>query len=42
MHEKILIANGEPDMLKLIGMIIREKTPYEPMTTNNPREVRSL
>jgi len=36
MKEKILIVDDEPDMLKLLSMIIREKTPYEVNTTNNP------
>ena len=38
MPEKLLIVDDEPDMLKLISMIIREKTPYEVTTTNNPLE----
>jgi DNA-binding NtrC family response regulator len=38
MTEKILAVDDEPDMLKLLGMIIREKTPYEIITTNNPLE----
>lgn len=38
MPEKILIVDDEPDMLKLLSMIIREKTPYEVITTNNPLE----
>jgi len=38
MPEKILIVDDEPDMLKLLTMIIREKTPYEVITTNNPLE----
>lgn len=38
MREKILAVDDEPDMLKLVGMIIREKTPYEIFTTNNPLE----
>jgi DNA-binding NtrC family response regulator len=38
MPEKILIVDDEPDMLKLLGMIIREKTSYEVTTTNNPLE----
>ncbi len=42
MAEKILIVDDEPDMLKLIAMIIREKTPYEVMTTNNPLEAVEL
>jgi DNA-binding NtrC family response regulator len=42
MAEKILIVDDEPDMLKLIAMIIREKTPYEVITTNNPLEAVEL
>lgn len=38
MPEKLLIVDDEPDMLKLLSMIIREKTPYETVTTNNPLE----
>ena len=38
MPEKILIVDDEPDMLKLLSMIIKEKTPYEVTTTNNPLE----
>lgn len=38
MAEKILIVDDEPDMLKLLKMILTEKTPYEVMTTNNPFE----
>jgi DNA-binding NtrC family response regulator len=38
MPEKILIVDDEPDMLKLLSMIIREKTPYEVTATNNPLE----
>jgi DNA-binding NtrC family response regulator len=38
MPERLLIVDDEPDMLKLLGMIIREKTPYEAVTTNNPLE----
>jgi DNA-binding NtrC family response regulator len=38
MAEKILIVDDEPDMLKLLSMILREKTPYEISTTNNPLE----
>ena len=38
MPEKLLIVDDEPDMLKLLSMIIREKTPYEVITTNNPLE----
>jgi len=42
MAEKILIVDDEPDMLKLLGMIIRDKTPYEFITTNNPVEALEL
>lgn len=42
MAEKILSVDDEPDMLKLLSMIIREKTPYEITTTNNPLEAVEL
>lgn len=42
MAEKILIVDDEPDMLKLLSMIIREKTQYEVTTTNNPIEALEL
>lgn len=42
MAEKILIVDDEPDMLKLLSMILREKTPYEITTTNNPIEAVEL
>lgn len=42
MPEKILAVDDEPDMLKLLSMIIREKTPYEITTTNNPLEAVEL
>jgi DNA-binding NtrC family response regulator len=42
MAEKLLIVDDEPDMLKLLSMIIREKTPYEAVTTNNPHEAVQL
>lgn len=42
MPEKILAVDDEPDMLKLLSMIIREKTPYEVVTTNNPLEALEL
>jgi DNA-binding NtrC family response regulator len=38
MPERLLIVDDEPDMLKLLSMIIREKTPYDVTTTNNPIE----
>lgn len=42
MSERILIVDDEPDMLVLLSMIIREKTPYEPVSTNNPVEALEL
>jgi DNA-binding NtrC family response regulator len=42
MPEKILAVDDEPDMLKLLSMIIREKTPYEIVTTNNPFEAMEM
>jgi len=42
MTEKLLIVDDEPDMLKLLSMIIKEKTPYETVTTNNPLEALEL
>lgn len=42
MSEKILIVDDEPDMLKLLSMILREKTSYEVVTTNNPLEALEL
>jgi DNA-binding NtrC family response regulator len=42
MPEKILAVDDEPDMLKLLSMIIRDKTPYEIVTTNNPLEAVEL
>lgn len=42
MSEKILIVDDEPDMLKLLNMIIKEKTFYETITTNNPLEALEL
>ena len=42
MAEKLMIVDDEPDMLKLLGMIIRGKTPYEIITTNNPAEALDL
>lgn len=42
MAEKVLIVDDEPDMLKLLSMIIKEKTPYEVTTTNNPLEALEL
>ncbi|MBA4348744.1 MAG: response regulator [Thermodesulfovibrio sp.] len=42
MPEKLLVVDDEPDMLKLLSMIIKEKTPYEIITTNNPVEALEL
>lgn len=42
MQEKILIVDDEPDMLKLLSMILKEKTPYEITITNNPVEAVEL
>ncbi len=42
MSEKLLIVDKEPDMLQLLSMLIRENTPYEPVTTNNPLEALEL
>ncbi|MEW5948971.1 MAG: response regulator [Thermodesulfobacteriota bacterium] len=42
MAEKILIVDDEPDMLKLLEVIITDKTNYNVTTTNNPLEVPGL
>lgn len=42
MPEKLLVVDDEPDMLRLLTMIIKEKTPYEIVTTNNPLEALEL
>ncbi len=42
MPEKLLIVDDEPDMLKLLSMIIKEKTSYEASITNNPLEALEL
>jgi DNA-binding NtrC family response regulator len=39
---KILIVDDEPDMLRLLSMILRDKTSYQITTTNNPIEAREL
>lgn len=38
MSERILIVDDEPDMLVLLSMIIKGRTPYEVITTSNPIE----
>lgn len=42
MAEKILIVDDEPDMLKLLSMILRERTTYAVTTTNNPLEALDM
>jgi DNA-binding NtrC family response regulator len=42
MAEKILIVDDEPDMLKLLTMILRAKTEYAVTSTNNPLEALDL
>jgi len=42
MSEKLLIVDDEPVMLRLLTMLIKEKTPYEPVITNNPFEALQL
>jgi len=42
MTEKILIVDDEPDMLKLLTMIIKDKTAYAATTTNNPFEALEM
>lgn len=42
MTEKILVVDDEPDMIKLLSMILREKTPYQITATNNPVEAIEL
>lgn len=41
-EKKFLAVDDEPDMLKLLSMIIKEKTPYEIVTTNNPLEALEI
>mgnify|MGYP001561092447 CR=1 FL=1 len=38
MSEKILIIDNDPDIVRLLSMLIREKTPYKTEATNNPLE----
>jgi DNA-binding NtrC family response regulator len=42
MAEKILIVDDESDMLELLQRIIEDKTPYQVLTTPDPREVPRL
>jgi DNA-binding NtrC family response regulator len=42
MKAKILAVDDEPDMLKLLSMIIRDKTTHEIITTNNPLEALEI
>ena len=42
MSEKLLIVDDEPVMLRLLTMLIKEKTPYEPVITNNPFEALQM
>jgi DNA-binding NtrC family response regulator len=42
MSERILIVDDELDMLTLLRMIIKEKTNYEAVATNNPIEAIEL
>lgn len=42
MPEKLLIVDDEPDMLKLLSIIVQEKTSCEAVTTNNPLEALEL
>ncbi len=39
MNQNILAIDDEPDLLRLLERIIREKTPYSITTTNNSLEV---
>jgi DNA-binding NtrC family response regulator len=42
MAQRILAIDDEPDLLRLLERIIREKTPYEIKTTGNPLEVPEI
>jgi DNA-binding NtrC family response regulator len=42
MNEKLLIVDDEPDMLRLLSMIIKERTDYHVTITNNPVEALEL
>jgi DNA-binding NtrC family response regulator len=42
MTANILAVDDEPDMLKLLSMIVKEKTPHNIVTTNNPLEALEI
>ena len=42
MPANILVVDDEPDMLKLLSMIIKEKTRHKIVTTNNPLEALEI
>lgn len=42
MQQKILAVDDQPHMLILLERIIKERTPYEIITTNNPLEIPKL
>jgi DNA-binding NtrC family response regulator len=42
MTKRILTVDDEPGMLKLLGMILRDKTPHEVVATNNPLEALEI
>jgi len=42
MTATILAVDDEPDMLKLLSMIIKEKTQHRIITTNNPLEALTI
>ncbi len=42
MSAKILIVEDKPEMLILLETLVRERTPYEAVLTNNPLEVAKL
>ncbi len=42
MAEKILIVDDETDMLVLLRIVIQTQTPYEPVITPNPLEVKQI
>lgn len=42
MPERILVVDDEPNMLRLLKTMLRDKTSYEVTTTNNPLEVAKL